>query len=86
MLNTYLGFGATGIKPGVYFKVAANHLGHTGRCPQINPVLLQLDQGLHRDLDVEVCPGAADVDGHDYWDRKEGPREGSSGGGFPRLQ
>lgn len=55
----------------MYFKVPANHLGCTGGGPQINPIPLQLGQGLHRDLDVEVCPGAADIHGHNYWDRKE---------------
>lgn len=82
MLITYLGLSATGVEPGVYFKVPANHLGCTGGGPQINPIPLQLSQGLHRDLDVEVCPGAADVHGHDYWDRKQGARVGPVRGVF----
>lgn len=81
MLITYLGFSATGVKPGVYFKVPANHLGCTGGGPQINPIPLQLGQGLHRDLDVEVCPGAADIHRYNYWDRKQGACVGLGGGG-----
>lgn len=86
MLTAYLGFSATSVKPGVYFKVPANHLGCTGGGPQINPVPLQLGQGLHWDLDVEVCPGAADVHGHNCWDRKQGAHVGLVCGVFRKKE
>lgn len=86
MLTAYLGFSATSVKPGVYFKVPANHLGCTGGGPQINPVPLQLGQGLHWDLDVEVCPGAADVHGHNCWDRKQDAHVGLVCGVFRKKR
>lgn len=85
MLTAYLGFGAAGVEPGVYSEVPANHLGCTGGGPQINPIPLQLGQGLHGDLDVEVRPGAADVDGHNCRDSKQRTCKDPSGRDFSQA-
>lgn len=58
-------------------------MGRTGGHPQINLVPLQLGQGPHGDLDVEVCPCAADVHGHNYWGRKQDMGEALLA--FPQL-